>query len=179
MAIIVSLCLALVFIIINSHFIFFVNSSLISNHYYLNLSRDYLYKNIHYRENLTTRHSNSSSILFNDNTITSGGISFKKIHVTPDVLEVLEHSSVNPFVYSKCLIKTDWPRYNYFFVNIFTWIDAGAQVILPFIIMVICNVNIIYKVLLTKSKTNGKNSKRLRKIKGMCIMIISVKRRME
>ncbi len=122
------------------------------------------------RNNLTTRY-NGSSFLLNDNTIMGGGISFKKIHTTP---AALEHSSVNPFVYSKCLIKTDWPRYNYFFVNIFTWIDASAQVILPFIIMVICNVNIIYKVLLTKSKTNGKNSKRLRKIKGMCIMIISV-----
>jgi hypothetical protein len=58
--------------------------------------------------------------------------------------------------------------------NVFTWIDASAQVILPFIIMVICNVNIIHKVLLTKSKTNGKNLKRLRKIKGMCIMIVTV-----
>lgn len=66
--------------------------------------------------------------------------------------------------------------------------------------MVICNVNIIfkvsvkcvckylieiylfyviffsntYKVLINKSKSNGKNEKRLRKIKGMCVMIVSV-----
>lgn len=57
-----------------------------------------------------------------------------------------EQESVNPFVYSKCLIKTNWPKYNYFFSNIFTWIDAGAQVILPFVIMLICNLNIIFKV---------------------------------
>jgi uncharacterized membrane protein YgcG len=57
---------------------------------------------------------------------------------------------------------------------VYTWIDASTQVILPFIIMVICNVNIIHKVLLTKKKTNGKNLKRLRKIKGMCIMIVTV-----
>ena len=74
---------------------------------------------------------------------------------------------VNPYVYQKCLIKRNYPGYSYFFQHIFTWIDASAQVILPFAIMLICNVNIIHKVLLTKNRTNGKNIKRLRKIKGM------------
>lgn len=73
---------------------------------------------------------------------------------------------VNPYVYQKCLIKRNYPGYSYFFQHIFTWIDASAQVILPFAIMLICNVNIIHKVLLTKNRTNGKNIKRLRKIKG-------------
>jgi hypothetical protein len=86
----------------------------------------------------------------------------------------VEPDSVNPYVYQKCLIKANNPKYSYFFQNIFTWLDTSMQVILPFVIMVICNFNIIYKVLLTKSKTNGKNLKRLRKIKGMCIMIVSV-----
>jgi hypothetical protein len=40
--------------------------------------------------------------------------------------------------------------------------------------MLFCNVNIIFKVLFAKKRTNGKNLKRLRKIKGMCIMIVSV-----
>ncbi len=86
----------------------------------------------------------------------------------------VEPDSVNPYSYQKCLIKANSPKYSYFFQNIFTWLDTSMQVILPFVIMVICNFNIIYKVLLTKSKTNGKNLKRLRKIKGMCIMIVSV-----
>ena len=81
---------------------------------------------------------------------------------------------INPYVYKKCRIRANSPKYSYFFQRIFTWIDASTQVILPFMIMVICNVNIIYKVLLNKSKTNGKNLKRLRKIKGMCVMIVSV-----
>lgn len=80
--------------------------------------------------------------------------------------ELKTDETVNPYVYRKCLIKADFRRYSFFFQKIFTWIDASAQVILPFIIMLICNVNIIHKVLLTKNKTNGKNVKRLRKIKG-------------
>lgn len=81
--------------------------------------------------------------------------------------ELEPEETVNPYVYRKCLIKAYYPRYSFFFQNIFTWIDASAQVILPFIIMLVCNVNIIHKVLLTKNKTNGKNIKRLRKIKGL------------
>ena len=81
---------------------------------------------------------------------------------------------VNKIVYRKCFIKSDSPRYRHFFIHIFPWIDASAQVIFPFIIMVVCNINIIHKVLLTKNRTKGKNLKRLRKIKGMCVMIVSV-----
>jgi hypothetical protein len=82
---------------------------------------------------------------------------------------------VNPFVYSQCIVdKKAYKLYNFFFQNIFTWIDTTTQVILPFIIMIICNCNIIYKVLLTNKKTKGKNLKRLRKIKGMCVMILTV-----
>ena len=81
---------------------------------------------------------------------------------------------INPYVYQKCIIKANSPRYAYFFQKVFVWIDASAQVILPFLIMVFCNIVIIYKVLLNKNKSNGKNLKRLRKIKGMCIMIVSV-----
>nr|QVK45798.1 G protein-coupled receptor [Proales similis] len=81
---------------------------------------------------------------------------------------------VNPFVYKFCVIDQDWPIYNLFFQTVFPWIDISAQVVLPFIIMLICNVNIIQKVLLAKNRTNGKNSKRLRKIRGMCVMIVTV-----
>ena len=92
-----------------------------------------------------------------------------KISITPII-----ETPINPYVYQKCLIKANSPKYAYFFQTIFTWIDAGAQVILPFLIMLFCNIVIIYKVLLNKNKSNGKNLKRLRKIRGMCIMIVSV-----
>ena len=82
---------------------------------------------------------------------------------------------INPFVYKECIInKQAYKSYNYFIQNIFTWIDTSTQVILPFIIMIFCNFNIIYKVILTNKKTNGKNLKRLRRIKSMCIMILTV-----
>jgi hypothetical protein len=83
-----------------------------------------------------------------------------------ETYEMRPKEAINPYVYQKCLIKANYPRYSFFFQNIFTWIDASAQVILPFIIMLVCNVNIIHKVLLTKNRTNGRNIKRLRKIKG-------------
>ena len=84
-------------------------------------------------------------------------------------------TAINPFVYKMCIInKNKFKLYNDFFQNIFPWIDTSTQVIIPFIIMIICNCNIIYKVLLANKKTNSKNIKRLRKIRGMCIMILTV-----
>ena len=124
----------------------------------------------HLKYNLTTFSTKSGSITTDFFT----NVTYYKEEYTEMYDVEVEPDSVNPYVYQKCLIKANSPKYSYFFQNIFTWLDTSMQVILPFVIMVICNFNIIYKVLLTKSKTNGKNLKRLRKIKGMCIMIVSV-----
>lgn len=128
--------LAVIFAMINSHFIFFVTSSRDSK-FYQNQTIPFsaLTRQPQSRRNITMHGYSSSS--YNYSIQNNKFISIPQFE---------EYESVNPFVYSKCLIKTNWPKYNYFFINIFTWIDAGAQVILPFIIMVICNVNIIYKV---------------------------------
>jgi hypothetical protein len=87
----------------------------------------------------------------------------------------INETTINPFVYKKCIInKEKYQSYNDFFQNIFPWIDTSTQVIVPFIIMIFCNCNIIYKVILANKKSNSQNLKRLRKIKGMCIMILTV-----
>lgn len=134
-AILVSLSLALFFFLINSHFIFFVNS--MSGSRSLAKSNQYL-----------ILHENISYLLMSQDISKDLMESIKTQEILLSMIQekTREQESVNPFVYSKCLIKTNWPGYNFFFTNIFTWIDAGAQVILPFIIMVICNVNIIFKV---------------------------------
>ena len=122
--------------------------------------------------------NNAESTLNNDNNnnnLTNNGSSKESTDggaaaVAPDD----SAESINPYVYSKCLIRANSPKYKYFFHNVFTWLDTSIQVILPFVLMVICNINIIHKVLMTKNRTKGKNVKRLKKIKGMCIMIVSV-----
>jgi hypothetical protein len=87
----------------------------------------------------------------------------------------INETTINPFVYKKCIInKEKYQSYNDFFQNIFPWIDTSTQVIVPFIIMIFCNCNIIYKVILANKKSNSQNLKRLRKIKGMCIIIFIV-----
>ena len=141
-ALIVSLCIGIILAVLNSHFIFFVDSE----------------PKFH-RVNTIS----SNSLIENN----------QNLH-NPSEYDTKSILAVNHYSYRLCFIKQNYPTYKYFFTNVFTWIDASAQVILPFIIMVVCNVNIIHKVLLTKNKTNGKNLKRLRKIKGMCIMIVSV-----
>ena len=136
-AVLVSLSLAVIFAMINSHFIFFVTSTRDSNFYQNQSTIPF--------SALTRQPQSRRNFTYNLGSIYnySSNANNNKIIALPSFEE---YESVNPFVYSKCLIKSNWPRYNYFFINIFTWIDAGAQVILPFIIMVICNVNIIYKV---------------------------------
>lgn len=202
----VSLYLAISLILLNSHFIYYVDSptkqipvneipqtkKIINekNQSKNNNNSEYSYSN---SVNLSLKRSkvaNENSNLFdfdsdqfqnspNDkdlslfSTFVSSKLTIEDENATNAGLLELEWP-INPYVYQRCLIKANNPQYSYFFQRIFTWIDASAQVILPFIIMVICNVNIIHKVLLTKNKTNGKNLKRLRKIKGMCIMIVSV-----
>lgn len=112
----------------------------------------------HEEQSGETNHSTVGSMNTNDSDLATVVTSF---------FELKPEETVNPYVYRKCLIRADFPHYSFFFQNIFTWIDASAQVILPFIIMLVCNVNIIHKVLLTKNRTNGRNVKRLRKIKGL------------
>ena len=125
---------------------------------------DHFFNNDHTNENLLSESLNHFSTF----------LSTKLVFEDESSDKIDEEAPINPYVYRKCLIKAKTPKYKYFFHNMFTWIDASAQVILPFIVMVICNINIIHKVLLTKNKTNGKNLKRIKKIKNMCIMIVSV-----
>ncbi|RNA15991.1 FMRFamide receptor-like [Brachionus plicatilis] len=177
-AIKVSIYLAIFLLIINSHFLYFVDS------------KDYAPDPLRKPRNPSTRSKfskNNSSILELKYRASSylwltdpDQFSDLKTHDAKSQISLAKYAGnrtdepVNPYVYRKCLIKPNSPVYSYFFSKIFTWIDASAQVILPFIIMLICNINIIHKVLLTKNKSNGKNLKRVRKIRGMCIMIVSV-----
>ena len=57
--------------------------------------------------------------------------------------------NVNPFVYPKCTLKKN-KKYIYFYNNIFTWIDTCVYCLLPFLIMLICNVTLIKHVFKTK-----------------------------
>jgi len=143
----VSAGLAVCLSLLNIHFLYFVESA---------------DSNSQFRPLVHVENFNNEQNIPRNSTIT--------INVVANFIE----TPINPYVYQKCLIKANSPKYAFFFQSIFTWIDAGAQVILPFLIMVVCNIVIIYKVLLNKNKSNGKNIKRLRKIKGMCIMIVSV-----
>lgn len=184
----VSCFLTVVLMLLNSHFIYFVNStghstvnthpnqttklivSFVNSSYFLT-SADNLNQTIRLSSTPYGQQSNQelfshfSTFLSPKLTVEEGNESF---------YELEKQEPINPYVYKKCLIKANNRAYSFFFQKIYTWIDASAQVILPFAIMVICNVNIIHKVLLAKNKTNGKNVKRLRRIKGMCIMIVSV-----
>ncbi|CAF0749550.1 unnamed protein product [Brachionus calyciflorus] len=185
-AIRVSTYLAIFLMIINSHFLYYVDSEDEKKS-----TENYELKNFFNSKNLSIRsisknynddHSfgkvrSKNYFLFpslNENDYYLNDLYSSELTIPEEEKPEVIMEPVNPYVYKKCLIKANSPLYSYFFQKIFTWIDASAQVILPFIIMVVCNINIIHKVLLTKNKTNGKNLKRLRKIKGMCVMIVSV-----
>lgn len=182
-AIKVSIYLAIFLMIINSHFLYFVDSK---GYQVYEPEIAQKPRNSTIRANKTNSENNSSIIelKFRGNSYSwlmdvSDQLIDLNGHYLKNQIGVTKNSKaqdepVNRYVYKKCLIKPNSPVYSYFFSNIFTWIDASAQVILPFIIMLICNINIIHKVLLTKNKSNGKNLKRVRKIRGMCIMIVSV-----
>ncbi|CAF0736918.1 unnamed protein product [Didymodactylos carnosus] len=77
---------------------------------------------------------------------------------------------VNEFVYKKCFATNG--TYEYFFNIIFPWFDISLQVLLPFLIMLFCNITIVRRVLLTKRRTNHQTI--TSKLRSMCIMIISV-----
>lgn len=146
-AMFVSLFLALSLALINAHLIYFIDSD--DQYFTINII-----KNESYSNNITTDY------LF--------GIDYSVINIKSNTLPV------NPYVYQKCLVKPNYPSYTYFFKNIFTWIDTSLQVIIPFVIMLICNMNIIHQTLFTKRISKGKNLKRLKKIKGMCYMIVTL-----
>ena len=65
--------------------------------------------------------------------------------------------TVNPFVYPKCVLKNDL-IYIYFYNNIFTWIDTCLYCLLPFLIMLICNITLIQHVFKTKNNLFQKQS---------------------
>lgn len=183
-AIKVSTYLAIFLMVLNSHFLYFVDSK---GNQALNTETYRPHRNLSTRSKLSTGNSSILELKFRgsgflwlfeeDNQFNDLKVNSVKNKLTMPTNKNAHtdiDEPVNRYVYKKCLIKHNSPVYSYFFSKIFTWIDASAQVILPFIIMLICNINIIHKVLLTKNKSNGKNLKRVRKIKGMCIMIVSV-----
>jgi hypothetical protein len=149
-AMLVSLFLAISLAVINIHLIFFIDSDLEKS--FINEITN-SNNNINYNNKSLIFNNDSLKLLFDDG---------------------IKSMPVNPYVYQRCLIKSNYPYYNYFFKHIFTWIDTSLQVILPFIIMLICNMNVIHQVLFTRRNSKGKNLKRLKKMKGMCYMIVSL-----
>jgi hypothetical protein len=57
-------------------------------------------------------------------------------------------SNIHPIVYPYC--KTKPGSYTIFYTNYYSWMDAFVFSFIPFIIMLICNVNLIIKVFSTK-----------------------------
>jgi hypothetical protein len=85
-----------------------------------------------------------------------------------------QEEPINPYVYRKCAINRHDVYYYYFIRNIYPIIDASLQVFIPFAIMIFCNINIIYRVILSKKRLDSRCKNHLKKAKGMCIMIVTL-----
>lgn len=124
----VSFYIAIGVFLVNFHFIFYVHSQPESKEH-----------SQHHHHHHSHHHPSRPSLTAFD--LPSDGSNFSDIG--QPVLEETE-TPINEFVYKKCLMMNK--NYIQFFNTFYAWIDASAQVILPFIIMVICNINIIHKV---------------------------------
>lgn len=85
-----------------------------------------------------------------------------------------EEEPINPYVYRKCVVNKKNANYFYFIRIIYPFIDASLQVFIPFAIMIFCNVNIIYRVIISKKRLDSSCKNHLKKAKGMCIMIVTL-----
>jgi hypothetical protein len=87
----------------------------------------------------------------------SNNHSISNSSVNSSVDELLVVVTVNPFVYPKCTLKNN-QKYIDFYNKIFTWIDACLYCLLPFLIMLICNITLIKHVFKTKQNLLKKQS---------------------
>ena len=114
----VSLALAVLLALLNSHLVYFIDSdegSSVASAVPFTMQTN----------NTTATHicdTNKTNYLLFSETVSAFSVDDSLSGAIP----------VNPYVYQKCLIRQNNPSYVYFFKHIFPWIDTSLQVIFSF-----------------------------------------------